>query len=223
MITGKAGTHINRADSKTKTLFKRLFSLIPVTLAVQQATAQTLQWATSYSGISVSALEEVEGVLSDSAGNVYATGLSGSKTSGSVIRTMKLDSKGNVVWNVTHNQPSLCGGEWGRMPLALDPTGNVIVVGAEFNSTIDNWNPLLLQLNPVGGTTLRKLTFDLGPFASFDAVAADASGIYILAHNNPNNGHPHIVHVLKLAPDGGLLWSDSLIHGRQLVYFSSEG
>ncbi len=26
-------------------------------------------------------------------------------------------------WNVTHNQPALCGGMWGRTPLALDAAG----------------------------------------------------------------------------------------------------
>jgi hypothetical protein len=49
--------------------------------------------------------------------------------------------------------------------------------------------------------------FDLGPYASFDAVALDASSaIYLVAHNNPNNGHPHVVHTLKLGPAGDVLW-----------------
>src|SRR5262249_36931272 len=147
--------------------------------------AQTLQWATSFSGIQASAMEEVEGVVVDGSGNVFATGLSGSKTAGSVIRTMKLDASGNILWNVAHSQSSLCGGMWGRTPLAQDAAGNLIVAGAEFTSSADNWNAVLLRLSPATGATLSRWAFDLGPFGSFDAVAVDASGVYVLAHNNP--------------------------------------
>src|SRR5262249_53059997 len=103
-----------------------------------RADAQKLVWASRFSGISVSALEEVEGVVADNAGNVFATGLSGAKAVSSGIRTMKLDSRGNIVWNVIYSQPALCGGMWGRTPLALDAAGNLIIVGAEFTSTMDN-------------------------------------------------------------------------------------
>jgi hypothetical protein len=178
-------------------------------LGCQQAEAQNLLWANNYSGISASALEEVEGVVADSSGNVFATGLSGAKGIGSAIRAMKLDPNGNILWNINYSQPALCGGMWGRTPLALDMDGNLIVVGAEFNSTMDNWRPLLLKLNRSNGAGLSRLAFDLGPFSSFDAVAVDSSGIYILAHNNPNNGYPHVVHTLRLAADGTVLWSDS--------------
>src|SRR5437870_7200852 len=78
-------------------------------LAAQQAGAQNLVWATSYNGIPASALEEVEGIVADSSGNVFATGLSGAKGIGSGIRTMKLDAKGTILWNVIHSQPALCG------------------------------------------------------------------------------------------------------------------
>jgi hypothetical protein len=177
-------------------------------LVAQQAEAQSLVWASTYCGISASAVEEVEGVVADSSGNVFATGLSGTKGIGSAIRTMKLDARGNVVWNVIHNQPSLCGGMWGRTPMALDAAGNLIVVGAEFTSALDNWSPLLLKLSP-GGAVLSRWVFDFGPYASFDAVAIAGSDIYLLAHNNPNNGHPHVVRTLKLGPEGTVLWSDS--------------
>ena len=176
---------------------------------VRHTDAQTLLWATSYNGIPASAVEEVEGLAVDNSGNVYAAGLSGSKTAGSVIRAFKLDSKGNILWNVTYSQASLCGGMWGRTPLALDQDGNLLVAGAQFTSGMDNWNPLLLKLSPSGGAALGTLLFDLGPFASFDAVAVDRSDIYILGHNNPNNGTPHVVHTLKLQSDGAVLWSDS--------------
>src|SRR4051794_15065072 len=89
-------------------------------LASHQAQAQTLTWSTSYSGISASALEEVEGVVVDAAGNVFATGLSGNKT-GSTICTMKLSPAGKTQWILANGNQSLCGGMWGRTPLALDP------------------------------------------------------------------------------------------------------
>lgn len=209
MKTIAVSNPVHSPASKTKFLSRTLPALATAFLAAGSSQAQTLSWATSYSGIQASALEETEGVVADSSGNVFATGLSGSRTAGSVIRTMKLDSRGSILWNVTHSQASLCGGMWGRTPLAQDADGNLIVVGAEFTSSMDNWNPVLLKLSAANGATLNRWAFDLGPFASLDAVAVDASGIYLLGHNNPNNGNPHVVHTLKLAADGTVLWHDS--------------
>src|SRR5439155_11221015 len=56
---------------------------------------------------------------------------------------------------------------------------------------------------------LQRTVFALGPFASFDAVDLDTSGIYVVAHNKPNDGYPRVVDALKLAPSGNPLWSDS--------------
>jgi hypothetical protein len=208
MRTTKVVNLLNRSASNTRLLSKTLPVLAATILAAQHMDAQTLQWAASFNGIPASALEEVEGVAVDNSGNVFATGLSGNKITGSVIRTMKLDAKGNILWNVTHSQASLCGGMWGRTPLALGADGNLLVVGAQFTSSMDNWNPLLVKLSP-SGATLDTLLLNLGPFASLDAVAVDGSDIYILGHNNPNNGNPHVVHTLKLGSDGTILWSDS--------------
>ena len=197
------------ATSNAKLWFKAGPTIAAMILLAQEANSQNLVWANSYSGISVSALEETEGVLADNSGNVFVTGLSGAKGTASTIRTMKLDANGNVVWNVSHSRASLCGGMWGRTPLAMDGAGNLIVVGAEFNGAMDNWNPVLLKLSASTGTTLARWTFALGPYASFDAVVVDGADFYILAHNNPNNGNPHVVHTLKLASDGSIVWTDS--------------
>src|SRR5206468_9773259 len=75
-----------------------------------------------------------------------------------------------------------------------------------------NWNPLLLKYSP-GGITLKRAAYDLGAYASFDAVAVDTSGIYLVAHNNPNNGNPHVVQTLKLGATGDILWNDSFTPG----------
>ena len=139
-------------------------------LGAQQAGAQILEWASSYNGIPASAVEEVEGVVVDAAGNVFATGLSGNGT-GSAICTMKLSPRGTILWTLMEAKASLCGGMWGRTPLTQDAAGNLIVVGAEFTNDMSNWNPLLLKYSPKGATLQREV-FDLGPFASFDGVAA---------------------------------------------------
>src|SRR2546426_6675437 len=156
MNTTKVVDLLNHVESKTKLLSRTLPILAAAIVVAQQAGAQNLVWATSYSGISASALEEAEGVVADSSGNVFVTGLSGAKGIGSGIRTMKLDARGNILWNVIHSQPALCGGMWGRTPLALDANGNLLVVGAEFTSGMDNWNPVLLKLSPGGGATLSR-------------------------------------------------------------------
>ena len=127
---------------------------------------------------------------------------------------MKLDPRGTILWTHVESKASLCGGMWGRTPLAQDAAGNLIVVGAEFTNNMSNWNPLILKYSPDGTTAPQRQVLDLGPYASFDAVALDASStIYILAHNNPNNGHPHVVHTLKLGPAGEIGWIASFTPG----------
>ncbi len=203
---------VNPNVSKTKLLSIGMSLLAASILAAQHAEAQTLEWATSYNGIPTGALEETEGVVVDASGNVFATGLSGNGT-GSAICTMKMNSSGTIQWKVVESQASMCGGMWsGRTPIAQDAGGNLIVVGAEFTSNSSNWNPLLLSYSSLGTSLLRKV-YDLGPFGSFDAVAMDATGIYVLAHNNPNNGNPHVVHTLKLGTAGDIVWRDSFTPG----------
>ncbi len=154
----------------------------------------------------------MEGVVADGSGNVYATGLSGNGT-GSAICTMKLSARGTILWNRVDTKASLCGGMWGRTPITL-AGGNLIVVGAEFSNNMSDWNPLMLKFNTDGTTAPQRQVFALGPFASFDAITLDASSdVYVLAHNNPNNGNPHIVHTLKLGPTGNTVWSASFTPG----------
>jgi len=211
-----AGFSLNSSTSMTKAT--KLLSITLTILAAsilgsQQLEAQILEWAISYNGIPASALEEVEGVVADAAGNVYATGLSGNGT-GSAICTMMLGPSGTILWIRVESKSSLCGGMWGRTPLARDAAGNLVVVGAEFTSDSSSWNPLLLIYRPDGSTFLRRVYYDLGPYASFDAVAVDASGIYVVAHNNPNNGNPHVVQTLKLgATAGEVVWKASFTPG----------
>src|SRR5438093_3579593 len=100
----------------TKLLSITLTILAASILGAQQAAAQVLEWATSYNGIPASALEEVEGVVVDASGYVFATGLSGNGT-GSAIRTMMLSPSGTIRWNRVESKASLCGGMWGRTPL----------------------------------------------------------------------------------------------------------
>lgn len=206
LFSNKSGQPLHEA-SKARHLSITPAILAAALLAVQQASAQTLEWAVSYNGIPAGALEEVEGVVADGSGNVFATGLSGNG-SGSAICTMKLAPSGTILWKQVESKASLCGGQWGRTPILQDADGNLIVVGAEFTSAMNNWNPLMLKYSS-SGATLQRTVFDLGPFASFDAVGFDASGTYVVAHNNPNNGNPHVVHTLKLGPSGNLLWIDS--------------
>src|SRR5438552_9838126 len=123
-------------------------------LAPQQAGAQILDWAVSYNGIPASAVEEVEGVVVDAAGNVFATGLSGNGT-GSAICTMKLGPRGTILWKLVEGKASLCGGMWGRTPITQDAAGNLIVVGAEFTNNSSAWIPLISKYSS-GGTTLQR-------------------------------------------------------------------
>lgn len=180
--------------------------LAGVLLASLSAKAQTLEWATSYNGISTSALEQAEGVVVDASGNVFVAGLSGGNN-GSTIALLRLNPSGQIQWTRLESQPSLGGGMWGRTPLAFDPAGNLVVTGAQFTPDRSDWDPLLLRYSPAG-TLLSRSVHDFGPFASFDAVAVAADGsLLVLAHSNPNNGNPHVVRTVKLAADGAVQWA----------------
>src|SRR6266516_4884537 len=144
-----AAFSLNSRASVKKPLSITLTILAASILGAQQAGAQVLDWASSYNGIPASALEEVEGVVADAAGNVFATGLSGNGT-GSAICTMKLDPRGTILWKRVESKASLCGGMWGRTPITQDAAGTLIVVGAEFTNDMSNWNPLLLKYSPAG-------------------------------------------------------------------------
>ena len=220
LVSNRSGRSLRKVAPFSLNSRASITQLVPTALTIlaawflgaQQVGAQNLEWAVSYNGIPASALEETEGVVADAAGNVFATGQSGSGT-GSAICTMRLSPSGTIVWKLLESKASLCGGMWGRTPLTQDAAGNLVVVGAEFTNNMSNWNPLLLKYSPAGATLQREV-FDLGPFASFDGVALDASSaIYVVAHNNPNNGYPHVVHTLKLGATGEILWSDSYTPG----------
>jgi outer membrane protein assembly factor BamB len=78
-----------------------------------------------------------------------------------------------------------------------------------------------LSDSPDGTTAPQRQVFALGPFASFDAIALDASSdMYVLAHNNPNNGNPHVVHTLKLGPTGNAIWIGSFTPG---IFWGTRG
>jgi hypothetical protein len=213
MNSGSNGMNLpnlpHRAQLTSRRLAPGLLTLAALALTVGPTGAQTLLWSSSYNGIPTSALEEVEGVVVDAAGNVFAAGLSGNG-SGSAICTMRLNSSGAIQWTLTESKASLCGGMWGRTPLALDADGNLIVVGAEFTPDMNSWNPLMLKCSADGASLAREV-FDFGPFASFDAVALDSStaNTYVIAHNNPNNGYPHVVRTLKLDAHGDIVWQSS--------------
>jgi len=219
LVSNRSGRTLRKAAALSLNPRASITKLLPITLTIlaasmlgaRQAGAQNLEWAISYNGIPASALEEVEGVVVDASGNVFATGLSGNGT-GSAICTMRLGPSGTIQWTVVESKASLCGGMWGRTPLAQDAAGNLIVVGAQFTSDSSSWNPLLLKYS-TGGTNLLREVYNLGPYASFDAVAVDASGTYVVAHNNPNNGNPHVVQTLKLGASGETLWNTSFTPG----------
>src|SRR5437870_10015140 len=142
---------LDSAASITKLFSITAAILAAAILGAQQAGAQILEWASSYNGIPASALEEVEGVVADASGNVFATGLSGNGT-GSAICTMKLSPSGTILWKLVESKASLCGGMWGRTPITQDAAGTLIVAGAEFTNNVSNWNPLILKYSPDGTT-----------------------------------------------------------------------
>lgn len=126
--------------------------------------------------------DQANGVVVDSAGNIYVAGNEYSSISSEKINiwVRKYDSAGNPVWTKTHNGAAVNSYDYGNA-IALDGAGNVYVAGAEHASAqgTDIW----VRKYDSSGNTVWTRTFS-GAGNDWDygnGVAVDDDGnVYVV-------------------------------------------
>jgi len=109
------------------------------------------------------------GIAVDAAGNVYVTGrfYNGYNMD---IRTIKYDSMGNSIWNVTYDG----GYDDVAVGISLDGAGNVFVGTTSSNGTNDDFRTL--KYNALDGTMLWNVAYDSGYADNTSGIAVDPAG-----------------------------------------------
>lgn len=173
-------------------------------VAVKYNAAGTQLWATRYNG-TANNNDQPNGMLIDSIGNMFITGVA--RTSGGVgqMITMKYDAAGASVWTVLRPGVQFAVGSG----LLRDASGNIIVTGTTSSGT-DGEDLLVVKYNP-SGTELWANTFNGGLNDEGTTITQDAGGnLYVagssIRESAPNARTSDIV-TCKFSPSGALQWS----------------
>jgi hypothetical protein len=159
------------APMATNSTVKRL-------MAVEADTAIQV-WSRLYGSGLTTANDQANGLAVDPRdGSVYVTGSSYSTTSGFDILTIKYDASGDSLWAARFNSPS--NGDDFALGVALDPSGDVIVVGS--GTTVDTTDDFVtIKYNAAGAVQWTK--YYNGPIIGDDDPAAfaidDSGNIYV--------------------------------------------
>ncbi|NIR93646.1 MAG: hypothetical protein GWO08_08225, partial [Gammaproteobacteria bacterium] len=140
----------------------------------------------------------------DVSGYIYLAG-----TKLSEIYTTKLDTAGNILWQARFEQLDQLGNE--AYDMALDPWGNVIVVGEMYVPGGNHYDYITLKYTALGDTLwTRRYNGAGGPSVPLDmalAVDVDTSGhIYVTGRSRGvNTGTDYLT--IKYDKDGNTLWT----------------
>lgn len=159
----------------------------------------TLIWQRSYSS---SDYDYGYGVGCDAYNNIIVTGWRGNWPNSFDIYTIKYDTNGNVLWQVTYNS----GRNDRPYDLAIDRSNNIIIVGASNNG--NNEDVILLKYDSRGNLYPGWPKTYNSSFNRNDegyAIAIDSSN-NILVSGISNNGTNNDYLTLKYDSNGNLIW-----------------
>jgi hypothetical protein len=140
------------------------------------------------------------GIAVDSSGNVYVVGVSYVAISSSMdepaFRTIKYNSSGSIVWNVTYSTCSCIGGVDYAYAVAVDSSGNVYVTGGTQPYTSSQMNEFRTIKYNSSGSVVWNITSSSSGAA--DAIALDSSGnVYVAGSGG----------VVKYNSSGSTVWT----------------
>jgi len=175
-------------------------------------------WTAAYDG-PVHGDDRAHAMTIDDAGNVYVTGGSENLSAIMDFATVKYDTDGNELWVVRRD--GLFGADGGGWDIALDPAGNVVVMGrAEQDGTdYDFW---AVKYDGTGAE-LWSARYD-GPDNGTDAactMVVDESGAVYVTGRSEGIGTGYDYATVKYDTDGTELWVrryDGPVSGEDRVY-----
>lgn len=162
-----------------------------------------LLWTRSRAGMSG---VPARGIAFDPSGNVLVTGTENAGVAIYNWLTQKYDGSGNLLWEARYTP----GNAWADA-VAVDTAGNVLVSGAVWSGTTNDWAVIKYD---AGGVQQWAATYD-GPASGADvalAVAADASGNVLAGGYETTADGPRWA-VRKYDAGGGFLWSRTAAGG----------
>lgn len=155
-------------------------------------------------------------VVTDVLGNVYVTGSTYSAdtdqvTSMADMLTVKYNSKGVKLWEVTYNSPFNMGGDAGAN-LVVDAAGNVYVAGSSFDSPsyYSNACAIVVKYSPTGEQLWAARYTDSVFGSGSGAIDVDAEGNVYTALTTIYDSAPNSTAidgvVVKYDANGNRLW-----------------
>jgi len=162
-----------------------------------------LLWERNYVATSTSyPVNSGNGIVLDSMGNVYVTGVSTNAGTGTDFATIKYDSNGNQIWVLRYNGPA--NGNDGGDAIAVDNNGNVYVTGYSANASggtdivTIKYSPLTLQRRLDGTVLLQgqgspgesfdiQASTNLQSWLDLGSVMADTNGLMQFDDTNASN------------------------------------
>jgi len=173
-------------------------------VTVKYSSAGEMLWSARYDGPS-SRDDNLESIVNDAAGNIYATGYSFGKGTEHDFITLKYDSQGRELWHRRYNPPrnrddSACSA-------ALNPAGGVLIAGTH-RVQVTSYDFALLNYNPEG-EQLWLVGYS-GPESYIDLVrdlAVDKEGnIYLTGYGfAPQSSYDYVT--VKFDPKGKKAWA----------------
>lgn len=161
---------------------------------------------TSQLGVQLNAgtTSAIEGMTTDSSGNIFVTGHYWANTDRHDLYLSKLNSSGTVQWSRILRLPNQAKEDYGRN-LKCDSSGNVYIIGT-IGGVSNNYDTGLIKYDTSGNLQWqRRITSGRDMQESYEIEIDSSSNVYIAFKNDPTSG-ANDAFLLKYNSSGTLQW-----------------
>lgn len=162
-----------------------------------------LLWSQTYNG-SMDSSDQASAIALDAQGNVFITGFSSNKGTGTDITTLKYDNSGKKLWVKTYN--GTANENDAARGIVVDPSGNAYITGYSVNKDT-YYDITTIKYSPAGDELWAK-SFN-GKADDYDegnAITIDDKGnVYVSGFTDVSDKRNDLI-VLKYSPAGDEQW-----------------